>query len=212
MLTFYFSPGACSMAPHIVLEESGASFDAKPISLMQGQHKAPAFIKVNPYGQVPTLVVDGKTLTESLAIMSWIADQHPQARLLPSDPWERIQALSYLARLTSDVHKSFGPLFGPQRFVSDEKNRDDFVNNVRAIVTDRLDSIEQRLAGKDYALGAFSAIDCYLYVFFAWAGYLGFDTSRWPNYSRHFERMNARPAVQRMQAREKAAQEMLNAA
>ncbi len=212
MLTFYFAPGACSMAPHIALEEAGASFDAKPLSLMKGQHKAPEFLKVNPYGQVPTLVVDGKPLTENVAIMSWIAEQNPQAKLLPSDPWARIQALSTLARLTSDVHKSFGPLFRPEAFVSDEKGREEFVKNVRGIVTERINRIEAQLAGKDYLLGAFSIADCYLYVFFAWAGYLGFETGQWPNYARHFERMNARPGVQRMQAREKAAQAQLSAA
>lgn len=212
MLTFYFSPGACSMCPHIALEEAGAKFEAKPLSLAKGQHKAPEFLKINPNGQVPTLVVDGKPLTENLAILLWIAEQYPQAKLLPSDPWERIQAISYLARLTSDVHKSFGPLFRPQAFVSDEKAREDFVKNVRGIVADRMAGLDARLAGKDYALGQFSAVDCYLYVFFAWASYLGFDTAKWPNYAKHFERMNARPAVQRLQAREKEAQALLNAA
>src|SRR3546814_16538204 len=111
MLTYYFSPGACSMAPHIALEEAGAKFEGKAISLANGQHKTPEYLKVSPYGQVPTLLVDGKTLTENVAIMDWVADQHPEANLLPSDPWERIQALSYLFRPTSHRHNSFGPLF-----------------------------------------------------------------------------------------------------
>lgn len=212
MLTFYFSPGACSMAPHIALEEAGAKFEPRPISLAKGQHKAPEFLKVNPNGQVPTLVVDGKTLAENLAILLWIAEQYPQAKLLPADSWERIQAISYLARLTSDVHKSFGPLWRPQAYVSDEKAREDFVKNVRGTVADRMSGLDARLAGKDYALGQFSAVDCYLYVFFAWATHLDFETGKWPNYARHFARMNARPAVQRLQAREKESQEKLNAA
>lgn len=212
MLTFYFSPGACSMAPHIALEEAGAKFEGKAISLAKGQHKAPEFLKINPKGQVPTLVVDGRTLTENVAIMTWVADQHPDAVLLPTDPWERIQALSSLARLTSDVHKTFGPLFRPQAYVSDEKGREEFVKNVRAMVADRMAGLDAGLAGRDYALGQFSVADGYMYVFFAWATHLGFDTTSWPNYAKHFERMNARPAVQRVQAREAAAQEMLNAA
>lgn len=212
MLTYYFSPGACSMAPHIALEEAGAKFEGKAISLAKGQHKTPEYLKVSPYGQVPTLLVDGRTLTENVAIMTWVAEQHPDAKLLPGDPWERIQALSCLARLTSDVHKSFGPLFRPQAYVADEKSREDFVKNLRAMVADRMGGIDARLAGKDYALGQFSVADCYMYVFFTWASHLGFDTAQWPNYAKHFERMNARPAVQRMQAREAAAQEMLDAA
>lgn len=212
MTTFHFSPGACSMAPHIALEEAGMQFDPKPISLAKGQHKSPDYLKINPNGQVPTLVVDGKTLTENVAILTWIAEQHPAAKLMPTDPWERIQALSYLARLTSDVHKTFTPLFRPQAYVSDDAARDDFVKNVRGLVAERMTGIDARLAGKDYALGQFSVVDCYLYVFFAWASHLGFDTGAWPNYARHFERMKSRPAVQRMQARESAAQEKLNAA
>jgi glutathione S-transferase len=83
---------------------------------------------------------------------------------------------------------------------------------VRRDVAARMASVDARLAGKDWALGRFSVADCYMYVFFAWATYLGFDTKAWPNYARHFERMNARPAVQRMQAREKEAQGKLDAA
>lgn len=212
MLTFYFSPGACSMAAHIALEEVGAAFDPKPISLAKGQHKSPAYLKINPNGQVPALLVDGKPLTENVAILTWIAEQHPAAKLMPTEPWERIQALSYLARLTSDVHKSFTPLFSAQAYVDDEKARENFVKNVRGLVGQRMDGLEARLAGKDYALGQFSAVDCYMYVFFAWASHLGFDTTKWPSYAKHHERMNARPAVQRMRARESAAQEKLNAA
>ncbi len=212
MLSFYFSPGACSMAPHIALEEAGAKFEAKPISLMKGQHKAPEFLKINPNGQVPTLVVDGRPLTENLAILLWIAEQHPAAELLPADPWERIQAISYLARLTSDVHKSFGPLWHPQDYVSDPRTREEYVKNVRRDVAARMAAVDAGLAGKDWALGRFSVADCYMYVFFAWASHLGFDTKAWRNYAKHFERMNARPAVQRMQAREKEAQSKLDAA
>ena len=212
MLTFYFSPGACSMAPHIALEEAGATFEAKPLSLAKGQHKSPEFLKINPNGQVPTLLVDGKLLTENLAILTWIAEQHPSAKLMPTEPWERVQTLSYLARLTSDVHKTFAPLFRPQAYVDDETARDNFVKNVRGLVGERMSGLDARLAGKDYALGQFSVVDCYMYVFFAWASHLGFDTGKWPNLSRHFERMNARPAVQRMRARESAAQVKLNAA
>src|SRR3546814_15726366 len=79
MLTYYFSPGACSMAPHIALEEAGAKFEGKAISLAKGQHKTPEYLKVSPYGQVPTLLVDGKTLPENFAILIWVAEQHPEA-------------------------------------------------------------------------------------------------------------------------------------
>ncbi len=110
------------------------------------------------------------------------------------------------------MHKGFGPLFRPQAFVTDETAREDFVQNVRTMAAGRMAGLDARLAGKDYALGQFSVADCYLYVFFAWAAHLGFDTAQWPNYAKHFERMSARPAVQRMRAREAAAQKMLDAA
>lgn len=212
MLTLYFSPGACSMAPHIALEEAGAGFETRAISLSKGQHRTPDYLRINPNGQVPTLIVDGNVLTENVAILTWIAEQYPAARLLPTEPWERIQALSYLGRLTSDVHKGFAPLFRPQAYVGDQTARDEFVKNVRAMVSDRMAALDARLAGREYALGRFSAVDCYLYVFFAWAGFLGLDTASWRDYAKHYERMNARPAVQHMRARESAAQEQLDAA
>lgn len=212
MLTLYFAPGACSLAPHIALEEAGAEFQTRPVDMKKGEHRSPDYLKINPNGQVPALMVDGKLLTENVAILTWIAEQYPQAKLMPTEPWERIQALSLLARCSTDVHKGFGPLFRPQAYVSDEKAREEFVKNVREMCAGRMAALDERLAGKDYALGAFSVVDCYMFVFWNWAAFLGIDVGKLTNYAKHAERMKARPAVARVLAREDEVREKLNAA
>ncbi|MDJ1158454.1 glutathione S-transferase N-terminal domain-containing protein [Chelatococcus sp. SYSU_G07232] len=213
MLTLYFAPGACSMAPHIALEEVGATFEPKGLSLRKGQHREPRYLAVNPRGKVPALLVDGDLLTENVAIFSYLDAAFPQAGLLPQEPLARAQALSWLAWLTSGVHPAFSPLFGPQRYVDGAEAQASLVAKSRTAVTEKLAEIDRLLAGRDYALGTFSAVDCYLYPFFHWAkAMLGFDVSPYANYAAHHARMQARPSVQRMLAREAAVQAELDKA
>lgn len=213
MLTLYFSPGACSTAAHIVLNEAQAPFEAKVVSLRKGQHKEPAYLAINARGKVPALAVDGAVITENVAILPFIADRFPEAGLLPGDSLQRAVAMSWIGWLTSSVHPAFSPLFGPQRFIDGEEHQAALVARARAIADERLSEIDRMLAGKDYALGAFSVVDAYLFPFFHWANaYLGFDMSRYPNYVAHHERMKARPAVKRTLEAEQAAQAALEQA
>lgn len=213
MLTLYYSPGACSLAPHIALEEAGARYDAKAISLKKGQHKKPDYLAINPRGQVPTLVVDGKPLTQNMAILSYIAQSFPDAHLIPTEPFANATALSWLAFLSSTVHPSFGPLFGPQTYVADPAAREAYVAKLHEILAQRLADIDRSLPRDGYALGAFSVVDAFLVPFYRWAKlHFGYDMSAYPAYTAHHERMLARPAVQRVLAREEAAQTELEAA
>src|SRR5215211_817788 len=98
MLTLYFSPGACSMASHIALEEIGAPYEKKPTLLAKGEQKTDAYLKLNPRGKVPTLAVDGgKTLVENTAILTYLAREFPEKKLLPSDPLEEARCISLMA-------------------------------------------------------------------------------------------------------------------
>jgi len=214
MLTLYYSPGACSLAAHIALEEAGLAFQSKPISLRKGQQRTPEFLAVNPFGKVPALVVDGTTLTENPAILSYIADISPAAGLLPAEsPLARGQALSLLAWLSSAVHVSFGGLFGAAYLIEDEAERERYVAKTRATIEKHFSVIDGKLAGRDWLLGRYSVADGYAHVFARWAkGFFGFDMARWPNYAAHMERVAARPAVQRALARESEGQAQLDAA
>ncbi|MEK0083551.1 glutathione S-transferase family protein [Benzoatithermus flavus] len=208
MITLYYSPNACSMAPHIALEEAGASFEARPVYLRKGQHKEPWYLAINPNGQVPTLVVDGVPLTQNVAILTWIGRAHPEAGLLPSfaSPMEEAQFLSLLAWLASSVHPAFGQQFAAPRLIDDATERERFVARARAASEANLARIDRMLAGKEYAFGRFSVADAYLFVFLHWAkNAFAYDLSPYPNYVAHRERLLARPAVQRVLAREQEA-------
>ncbi len=208
MLSFHFAPGACSLASHIALEETGAAFAPKPLSLRRGHQREPGYLRVNPLGKVPPLGLDdGTVLTENTAILTYLARRFPESKLLPAGNAEaEAKALSLLAWCASGIHPTFSRLFGPQRFSDLPEAKDNVTALARADVAKLFTHIEGRLAGKDHVLGAYSAVDNYLFVFWKWAKGLGLDLAAYPNYAAHFERMSSRPAVQRALAREAAAQ------
>jgi glutathione S-transferase len=185
-MKLYYSNGSCSLASHIALEEVGATFDAQRINLQEGEQKRPDYLKINPKGKVPTLILDGgEALTENPAILSYLADTHPQANLLAA-PGElaRARAQEWMAWCAASVHRDFGPLFHKQ----DDPEQ-------RKVVQGHLDNYDKWLRGT-FVLGeTFSAADCYTLVFTLWALKMKFTIG---------ERMRAsakallqRPAVQR---------------
>ena len=163
-MKLYFSNGSCSLASHIMLEEAGAKFETQRINLREGEQKKPEYLKVNPKGKVPALVLDGGVvLTENPAIISYIADTHPQANLLaPPGELARAKAQEWLAWCSSTVHISFGPLF---------RNREDEAQ--RKLVQTNLELFNDWLGGT-FVLGEqFSAADAYTLVFTGWAALFG---------------------------------------
>ncbi len=125
-VVLYYAPVACSLVPYVTLTEAKASFTVRPINLRKGQQNTPDYLRLNPKHKVPLLVVDGKTLTENVAIQLWIARSFPAARLLPADPWQELQALSIMSWCSSGIHPLLGrmnaaakvcdaPAFGAER-------------------------------------------------------------------------------------------------
>ncbi|WP_430396607.1 glutathione S-transferase family protein [Ferrovibrio sp.] len=209
-LTFYFAPGACSLASHIALEEAGAPFEPKPISLRKGQQMTPEYLALNPKGKVPMLVVDGLPLTENPAIITYLASLYPDAQLLPAgNSVQALQGLSLISFCAAGIHPVLSRFFGPQRFC----DLPDATPNVIALATaanaKNFAIIDKMLEGKEYMLGSFSAVDGYLLVFWRWCQHLKIDTTAFKNYAALAERVSARPAVQRALAREAEAQAAL---
>lgn len=202
-LDFYFSPGACSLNTHICLEEAGAAFTPKVTYTRKGQTRTPEYLALNPKGKVPMLTIDGKVLTENTAIVTYLNRVYPNAKLLPQgDALKEAEAIAFIAWCASGVHPVLGRFFGPQNFT----DLPDSADNVKALATKanaaNFAIIEKALEGKDWVFGDWSAADAYIFVFFNWATKLGLDVSAYPNYKKHFERMQQRPAVQRAMARE----------
>jgi glutathione S-transferase len=214
MLTLYFSPGACSMAAHALLEEIGKPYEAKPVALRKGQQRTPDYLKINPAGKVPVLAIDGKPLTENVAILSYLGRKFPEAKLWPGGSIDAdAEVLSLLAWLATSVHPCFGRMFGPQRTCDMPGSEESTVRIARGETERNFAIIDARLAGKDWAFGSYSVADPYLFVFHHWAKTrFNLDVSGYKNYGALYQRVLARPAVKRMLEKEQVVQKQLEAA
>lgn len=180
MLTFYFSPGSSSMAPHIALHETGAPFEAKPLSLGKKDTRTPEFLAINPNGKVPVLLVDGRVLTEVAGILFYLARTFPSARLLPAGNIEaEAQVVSWMSYIASTIH--------PARRQGLEHARE-----VYAVA-------DKRLGKNDWAAGGrYSIADIHLFrLYWRFRSSLEPEPGAFPNIEAHYARMMARPAVQR---------------
>ena len=192
-MKLYYSPGACSLSPHIVLREAGLTFE--PVLASTKTHKlqdGTDYYTINPKGYVPLLELDnGERLTEGPAIVQYIADQAPGKKLAPANgTFERYRLQEWLNFITSELHKGFGTLFTPQ--MPEEGKA-----VARARVTDRLKWVDTQLAGKQYLMGDdFSVADAYLFTISNWAPHVGVDISGLSELAAYRARVAARPAVQ----------------
>lgn len=192
-MKLYLKPGACSLSPHIVLEESGLAYETETVDLKTKRTGSGAdFSQVNPKGYVPALLLDsGELLTEGPAIIQYIADQVPARKLAPaSGSIERYRLQSWLNFIATELHKSCSPFFNPA-------SGDDWKKIAGANLERRLGYIDEQLAGKAYLLGEdFSVADAYLFTVLNWMPFIKIDLSKWSNLSAYVARVRARPAVQ----------------
>jgi glutathione S-transferase len=193
-MKLYFSPGACSLSPHIALREAGLGFDLEQVDLASKKTKSGADLaSVNPKNYVPVLELDnGEILTESGIIAQYIADKAPGAKLAPAaGTLERYRVQEWLNYVASELHKGIGQLFNP-------KMPDAFKQTVKeAILPPRFDFLSKKLDGKQYLMGdSFTVADGYLFTVLNWTGPLGIDLGKWPVLKAYQERVAARPAVQ----------------
>nr|ABW37058.1 BphK [Sphingomonas sp. LH128] len=190
-MKLFISPGACSLAPHIALRETGAAFDAVKVDLATRKvETGDDFLTVNPSGKVPALTLDsGETLTENPAILLYIADQKPDAALAPRDgTLERYRLISRLSFLGSEFHKAFVPLFTPGS--SDEAKL------AARPPSDHLGALDKELLDKEHYAGSeFSVADIYLFVMLGWPAHVGIDMSAYPNLGAYCGRIAQRPSV-----------------
>ncbi|MCE1163423.1 MAG: glutathione transferase GstA [Thiomonas sp.] len=201
-MKLYFSPGACSLSPHIVLHELGLPHDGVKVDLKSKQTSdGRDFRAINPKGYVPTLELDdGTILTEGPAIVQYLADRKPELNLAPANgTLARYQLQEWLNFISTELHKQFSPLFNPASSA-------DLVAAQKAKLADRFALIAQTLDKQDYLLPTgFSVADPYLYTVMSWAGYVGVDLSPWPALARYKTRMEARPGVAATLAAEREA-------
>jgi glutathione S-transferase len=192
-MKLYYSPGACSLSPHIVLREAGLAFE--PVLASTKTHQlqdGTDYYTINPKGYVPLLEFDnGERLTEGPAILQYIADKAPEKKLAPPyGTMERYRVQEWLNFITSELHKGFGVLFNPAM-------PDDAKNVMRTRLDGRLKWVDAQLEGKQYLMGdSFTLPDAYLFTVTNWGKFVGVDIAELKNLSAFQARMAARPAVQ----------------
>ena len=192
-MKLFYSPGACSLSPHIALREAGLAFELVQTStktklLPDGSD----YRAINPKGQVPALLLDdGELLTEGPVIVQYVADQAPQSGLLPAaGTMARYRVLEWLNYISTELHKSFGPLFNPA-FPEEGKTFN------KAALTQRLAWVDEQLAGRTYLTGdTFTVADGYLFVVVNWTKFVGLDITGLAHLGAFMGSVAARPAVQ----------------
>lgn len=205
MLTLYYSPGACSTASHITLEESGAKYEPTQVLLAKGEQKTESYLKINPRGKVPALRVDDSIITENVAIMTFVARRFPEAKLMPTDPLGEARCLSMMAWLSNTGHPCFTHVFRPERFAEDESALPSIKATGKKSFWANLQEIDSIVAGKQWMQGAqFTTCDPYALVFYGWGTRIELPVKDLKNYTAWKERMLQRPAVRKVLEREKS--------
>jgi len=192
-LKLYYSPGACSLSPHIVAREAGIEVDLVKVDLKARKlEDGGDYARINAKGYVPALALDdGTLLTEGPAIVQYLADRHPDSGLAPSNgTLERYRLQEWLNFLTSEIHKSFSPLFNPAA-------AEGWKQAARENIVRRFDLITERLGPNAYLMGErFTVADAYLFTLLNWCQWTGVDLARWPALRDYHARVAARPKVQ----------------
>jgi glutathione S-transferase len=162
-IALYYAPVTCALAPYVTLTEAGASFEVRPLNLRKNQHHSPEYLKLNLKHKVPLLVVDGRMLSESVAIQIWIARSFPDARLLPEDPWQELRAISLLSWCSSGIHPFLARINSPAR-VCDVP---DAAESVRTLAREQLFEnyriADDLLAGREFFFDQFTAPDAHFF-------------------------------------------------
>ncbi len=192
-MKLYFAPGACSLSPHIVLREAGLNFELEQVNNQEKKTKSGKdYWTVNPKGQVPTLELDtGERLTEGPVIVQYLADRKPAAGLVaPAGTMDRYRVQEWLNFTTSELHKSFGPIFRPT-------TPEEYKRISKENLGKRFDWLDKQLAGKQYLMGdKFTIADAYLFTVLRWSTRIEIDLAKWPNLKAYVDRVAARPQVQ----------------
>jgi glutathione S-transferase len=201
MLTLYYANGACSMAPHMVLEESGEKYEGRRLDLSKGEHRTEAHLKIHPLGRVPALLLDnGEPLTENTAILPYLGKRFG---LWPTDPVAEARALSVIGFFASSVHPAHAHVGRPERYASDKSHFPDIQARGLESFHTYLKQIDGMLAGREWVSDKYSVLDPYAFTFYVWGVRRELPVGELKHYTAHRDRMVARPAVQRVMADEK---------
>ncbi|RAK60626.1 glutathione S-transferase [Phenylobacterium hankyongense] len=207
MLKLFYSPGACSLAPHIALEEAGASYECVRTNTAEGEQRRPEYLAINPKGRIPALVTERGVLTETPAILAFVAQSFPEARLAPlDDPFAFAEAQAFNSYLCSTVHVAHAHRHRGYRWADDPAALAEMTRKVPETIGACFQLIEDTMLRGPWVMGeAYTVCDGYLFTLADWLEGDGVDPRRFPMVFEHRERVRARPAVSRALATESGA-------
>ena len=205
MFKLYYAPGTCALASHIALEEVGADYKAERLNFKANQQQSPEYLEINPKGRVPSLVTDKGVLTETPAILAYVAQSFPQAKLAPSDPYAFAQAQSFNSYLCATVHVAHAHKLRGSRWASEESSFADMKRKVPETVGACFALIERDMIRGPWVMGEqYTICDPYLFTLGLWIEGDGVELKTVPKVMAHRQRMSERPAVLRALAEEEA--------
>ena len=206
MLTLFYAPGTCSLASHIALEESGAAFEVKRLNFVESEQRKPEYLKVNPKGRVPALVTDHGILTETPAILVYVAQSFPKANLTPlNDPFHLAQIQAFNSYLCSTVHVAHAHRTRGYRWTDDAPAMEAMKKKVPQNVGDCFGLIENEYFKGPWVMGdSYTICDPYLFTIASWLEADSVDPKRFPKVLDHRNRMAERSTVKKVLAREHA--------
>jgi len=201
MLTLYYAPGACSLAAHIVLEESGEPYKAERLDLVKGDQRMPAYLKIHPQGRVPALRLDGgEAISENTAILPYLGKRFG---LWPKDPLAETRALSLIGFFAATVHPAHAHISRPERYASDPSHFPNLQDTGRKAFLGYLQQIDGLLAGREWLSDSYSVLDPYAFTFYFWGFRRELPVGEMKNFTAFRDRMLQRPAVRRIVEDEK---------
>jgi glutathione S-transferase len=206
MLKLYYAPGTCALASHITLEEAGAAYTTERLDFKTNQQNSPEYLKLNPKGRVPALVTDRGILTETPAVLAFIAQSNPKAKLAPlDDAYAFAQVQAFNSYLCSTVHVAHAHKMRGYRWASDETSFADMKRMIPKTVGASFALIERDMLKGPWVMGEqYTICDPYLYTLGLWLEGDGVDVSMLPNVIAHRNRMAERPAVRKVMAEERS--------
>jgi glutathione S-transferase len=205
-IVLYYAPNTCALASYVTLTEADAAFVVKPLNFRKHQQRSPDYLRLNPKHKVPLLIVDGRPLSESPAIQIWIARNFPKARLLPSDPWQELQAISILSWCASGIHPYLSRINSPSRVCDVPGAEESVIRSATELLFENYQIADDLLAGREFFFDHFTAADAHFFWCMRRGAQLGVDLTRFANCQTHFEHIKARPSVQKLLDYEKSLQ------
>jgi glutathione S-transferase len=201
-LVLCYAPMTCALVPYVTLTEAGAEFEARPVNFRKSQNKTPEYLKINPMHKVPVVMIDGQILTENIAIQIWIARNFPAAKLLPSDQMQEMKAISLMAWCASDIHPHLSRTNSPAKYCDTPGSESSIRHLAANLLSETFKIADDRLAGRDYFFGHFTAADAYFFWCFRRGMQFELPLSQFANCMAHFERMQQRPSIRKVLAYE----------